>query len=170
LELASAIFDGILGKTRMHQPPAGGSAICWADHFDAARLVIKSVAAAVTGGFGRLGLALAPLDAGDCDASAGRVADDRGLALGAPRGFQIVGLVLALDVEFGSRLDLGGLRGGLGHPGLTPARLDRPDAKYFLSKRPHLLQALGPGKTMKHLGVGVAAVFQTRLSDDDAVI
>src|SRR5277367_4864083 len=84
-------------------------------------------------------------DAGNVD----RVAHDRGLALMARRGFQIVGLILALDVEFGSRLDLGGLRGGLGHLGLAPARLDRTDAKYLLSKRPHLLQALGPGKTKK---------------------
>src|SRR5262249_61643370 len=46
----------------------------------------------------------------------------------------------------------------------------RPDAKYLLSKRPHLLQASGPGKTKKRLGVGVAAVFQTGLSDDNGVI
>ena len=32
------------------------------------------------------------------------------------------------------------------------------------------LQALGPGKTKKRLGVGVAAVFQTRLSDDNGGI
>jgi hypothetical protein len=46
----------------------------------------------------------------------------------------------------------------------------RPNAEYLLSKRPHLLQALGPGKTKKRLGVSVAAVFQTGLSDDNGVI
>src|SRR5436309_1814316 len=100
---------------------------------------------AVAGGFGRLGLALASLDVGHLDAgSVDRVAHDRGVTPVARRGF--LGLALALDVEFGSRLNLGGLRGGLGCPGLLPARPDRPDAKYLLSKRPHLPQALGPGK------------------------
>jgi hypothetical protein len=79
----------------------------------------------------------------------------------ARRGFEIVGL----DVELGSRL-----RSGLGQLGLAPARHDHPNAKYLLSKRPHLLQALGPGKTKKRLGVGVADVFQARLSDDNVVV
>jgi hypothetical protein len=59
--------------------------------------------------FGRLGLALAPLGVGDRDAgNVDRVAHDRGLALVARRGFQIVGLVLALDRPRGSDLP-GGL-------------------------------------------------------------
>jgi hypothetical protein len=135
-----------------------------------AELTGAAPSAGVTGGFGRLVLAFAPLDVGDRDSGTDRVAHDRGLALGTRRGFQIVGLVLTLDVEFGSRLDLGGPRGGLGHPGLAAARPDRPDAKYLLSKRPHLLQALGSGKTKKRLSVGVAAVLQAQLSDDNVVV
>src|SRR6516164_10780166 len=105
------------------------SDIWWGD-FHGERPQARPPSAGVTRGFGRFGLALAPLDVGDGGAGVDRVAQDRGLALVGWRGFQIVGLVFALDVEFGSRLSLDGLRGGPGHPGLVPARLDRPDAKY----------------------------------------